>query len=50
MKGNRKLDMNLGGIQGNPEKPQQKRNEKTSKDSILAPLLLSKLLSAAANC
>jgi hypothetical protein len=33
MKGNRKLVMNLGGIQGNPEKPQQKGNGKTTGDS-----------------
>ena len=32
MKGNRKLVMNLGGIQGNPEKPQQKGNGNTNKD------------------
>jgi hypothetical protein len=49
MKSNRKLIMNLHGIQGNPEKPQQKGNGKTSNEGIL-PLQLSKLLSAAANC
>ena len=46
MKGNRKLVMNLGGIQGNPEKPQQKGNGNTSKDSILPPPVVKTVVSS----
>ena len=46
MKGNSKLVMNLGGIQGNPEKPQQKGNGNTSKDSILPPPVVETVVSS----
>ena len=46
MRGNRKLIMNLGGIQGNPEKPQQKGNGNTSKDSILPPPVVETVVSS----
>jgi hypothetical protein len=46
MKGNRKLVMNLGGIQGNPKKPQQKGNGKAKKDSILPPPVVETVVSS----
>ena len=49
MKGNRKLVMNLGGIQGNPEKKQHKSNENTSKNSnggILPPPVIETVISS----
>ena len=46
MRGNRKLVMNLGGIQGNPEKPQQKGIGNTSKDSILPPPVVETVISS----
>ena len=46
MRGTRKLVMNLGGIQGNPEKPQQKGNGNTSKDSILPPPVVETVVSS----
>ena len=46
MKGNRKLVMNLGGIQGNPEKPQQKGNGKTSNEGILPPPVVKTVASS----
>jgi hypothetical protein len=48
MRGNKRLIMNLGGSQDNPEKDQHKRNGKESKTAFY-PLQLSKLSSAAAN-
>jgi hypothetical protein len=51
MRDNKRLIMNLGGSQDNPEKDQHKRNGKESKTSNggILPLQLLKLLSAAAN-
>jgi hypothetical protein len=46
MKSNPKLIMNLCGIQGNPEKPQQKGNGKTSNEGILPPLVVETVVSS----
>jgi hypothetical protein len=46
MKSNRKLIMNLHGIQGNPEKPQQKGNGKTSNEGILPPPVVKTVVSS----
>jgi hypothetical protein len=46
MKGNHKLVMNLGGNQGNPEKPQQKGNGKTSNEGNLPPPVVKTIISS----
>jgi hypothetical protein len=46
MKSNCKLIMNLHGIQGNPEKPQQKGNGKTSNEGILPPPVVKTVVSS----
>ena len=46
MRSNSRLIMNLGGIQGNPKKPQQKGNGKAKKDSILPPPVVKAVVSS----
>jgi hypothetical protein len=46
MRSNRKLIMNLGGIQGNPEKPQPKSNGKTSNEGVLPPPVVKTVTSS----
>jgi hypothetical protein len=46
MRSNRKLIMNLGGIQGNPEKPQQKGNGRTSNEGNLPPPVVKTVISS----
>jgi hypothetical protein len=44
MKSNGKLIMNLCGIQGNPEKPQQTGNGKTTNEGILPPPVVKTII------